>query len=72
MPADAASDLVEWGPYDNPEKELGAVLEREVRIDDIIAKSPLTPALTDDRPTNEYYFLRHYRQRGRKTSVHKN
>jgi len=65
MPAAAASDLVEWGPYDNPGKELGAVLQREVKIDDIIAKSPLTPALTDDRPINEYYFLRHYRQRQR-------
>ncbi len=43
MPAAAASDLVEWGPYETAEKQLGAVLEREVNIDDIIAKSPTTP-----------------------------
>jgi hypothetical protein len=70
MPAAAASDLVEWGPFHNPEQELGAVLEREISISDITAKSPAAPALTDDRPINEYYFLRHYRQRVQNPGIH--
>ena len=63
LPGAAAADLMEWGPYGSAEQELGAVLQREIKIDDIIAKSPEAPALTDDRPVNEYYFLRRYHHR---------
>jgi predicted membrane-bound spermidine synthase len=63
LPAAATTDLLEWRDYGTAEKELGTMLEQEVSLDAIIAKSPATPALTDDRPINEYYFLRHRRQR---------
>jgi spermidine synthase len=63
LPAPATTDLLEWGNYGSAEKELGTMLDQQVSLDDIIAKSPATPALTDDRPINEYYFLRHRRQR---------
>ena len=58
MPAKAITDLVEWGPYQNPEQEMAIPKSDRVTIDDLIALSPDTPALQDDRPINEYYFLR--------------
>jgi spermidine synthase len=61
MPAAAALDLVEWGPNFTPEKQLGDVLAREVKVDEIIANSPATPAMTDDLPINEYYSIRRFR-----------
>jgi spermidine synthase len=61
-PADAVRDLTEWSrptggkseallPFDN-------LLENETPIATIIAVSPGTPSLSDDRPINEYYALR--------------
>jgi predicted membrane-bound spermidine synthase len=76
IPADAAADLTEWDPLSagSAADESAAVtlaldkfLKNEVPIEALIAKSPSTPALTDDRPINEYYALRrrvrHWRQR---------
>jgi predicted membrane-bound spermidine synthase len=60
LPAAAAADLVEWGPYSNPEQQLAEVLKQEVSLDGIIAKAPGVPALRDDQPVNEYYLLRQY------------
>jgi spermidine synthase len=61
MPPAAAADLVEWGPYRTPEKEFAAVLANEIPIGQIIALDKDAPALTDDRPINEYYLMRQLR-----------
>ena len=57
LPGAAAIDLVEWGPKTNAEDQFGGML-LEMPIDSFIALSPTTPALSDDRPINEYYLLR--------------
>ncbi len=61
LPPAAAKDMVEWSPSVTPQDLLQAVLDREVPIERILAVSPGTPALRDDRPVNEYYFLRRLR-----------
>jgi hypothetical protein len=58
MPARAVTDFLEWGPNQNPEKQFRLVVTNPVSMDNLIALSPDTPALQDDRPVNEYYFLR--------------
>jgi spermidine synthase len=64
MPANAVSDLTEWdpssgdGPIDAAEDRMGDLLRGELSLDPLIAGSPNTPALTDDRPINEYYIVR--------------
>jgi spermidine synthase len=58
MPPKAAADLTEWGPASTPEKQFDLVLQNEVTLDSLIHLSPETPPLQDDRPINEYYFLR--------------
>jgi len=58
LPATAAADLVEWGPYADAEQQFAEVLKQEVALDGIIAKAPSVPALRDDQPVNEYYLLR--------------
>jgi spermidine synthase len=60
MPSTAASDLVEWGPESDPKKQFDLVLSHELSLEELIAESPNTPALTDDRPVNEYYILRNW------------
>jgi hypothetical protein len=58
MPASAAADLVEWGPFPTAEQQFAAVLKREVPIDWVISADRNAPAMQDDRPVNEYYLLR--------------
>jgi spermidine synthase len=58
LPALAAVDLVEWDQKPDPEERFAHLLHNEVSIDALIALSPATPALSDDRPINEYYALR--------------
>jgi spermidine synthase len=58
MPATAVKDLMEWGPQPTPQLQLGAVLRNELSPASLIAQDPSAPALTDDRPVNEYYLLR--------------
>jgi spermidine synthase len=60
LPVAAAADLVEWGPYSNPEQQFAEVLKQEIPLDGIIAKAPGVPALRDDQPVNEYYLLRQF------------
>lgn len=59
MPQSAASDMIEWGPETGPERQFAAALRREVSLDELIQKYPTAPAMVDDRPVNEYYFVRH-------------
>jgi spermidine synthase len=59
MPPAAVTDMLEWGPAKTAEKQFQLLLSRESRPEQMIALSPQTPALQDDRPINEYYLLRH-------------
>ena len=63
MPPAAVADLTEWNALsdDGPgsaSDQLDDLLSDEVQIDQLVAASPMTPALTDNRPINEYYILR--------------
>jgi spermidine synthase len=64
LPADAATDLVEWAsPSRESDPVLSAfqsLLQNEVPIEAMINESPTTPALSDDWPINEYYALRRW------------
>lgn len=59
MPANAVKDMMEWGPAKTPREQFDLLLSREMRPEEMIALSPNTPPLQDDRPINEYYLLRH-------------
>lgn len=58
FPPAASADLLEWGPKATAERQLAAVVGRELPADSAIALDPRAPVLTDDRPVNEYFFLR--------------
>lgn len=58
MPAPAIADMMEWGPANTPAEQFELVLSKPVALDQLIALSPSTPALQDDRPINEYFLLR--------------
>ena len=58
MPAGAVVDLMEWGPAKTPNQQFARVLSTETTTGQMIALSPGTPALQDDRPINEYFLLR--------------
>jgi spermidine synthase len=58
LPAGAARDLLEWGPFQTADEQFQAVVDKEVPLGKLIGAVPGAPALTDDRPVNEYYFLR--------------
>jgi spermidine synthase len=62
LPADAATDLAEWAPPSKGSQAIfntfQSLLQSEVSIEAVILVSPTTPALSDDRPINEYYVLR--------------
>ncbi len=58
MPAAAVSDMMEWGPAASPEQQFNLLLGHPSSTNEIIALSPATRALTDDRPINEYFLLR--------------
>jgi len=70
LPADAAADLTEWDPPPGGSPAVflafDTVLENEVPIETLIARSPATPALRDDRPINEYYVLRRWMRASRR------
>jgi len=58
LSARAAGDLVEWAPGSTAEAQFDIVLRREMSLERMIARVPGIGALRDDRPLNEYYFLR--------------
>jgi predicted membrane-bound spermidine synthase len=58
MPAAAVKDMTEWGPAATPELEMSMVLDHTTTVDNNIALSPATPALSDDRPINEFFVVR--------------
>jgi spermidine synthase len=54
----AARDLLEWGPASTVEAQFQPVVAGEISLQSLIDADPHAPMLTDDRPVNEYYFLR--------------
>lgn len=60
MPPSAVTDMMEWGPAATPEAQFQRVLSHQMPLDDLINDASSTPALTDDRPINEYYVLRDF------------
>jgi spermidine synthase len=58
LPTAAAADLVEWDKQPDAEARFAHLLNYELPIDQLISASPATPALSDDRPINEYYLVR--------------
>ena len=58
MPPHAVSDMMEWGPAASPEEQVNLLLSHESSTDAVIALSPATAALDDDRPINEFFLLR--------------
>ena len=58
LPPAAVSDFVEWGPQANPQEQFQLVLSRELKLENLLAEAPRTPAVRDDQPINEYYLLR--------------
>lgn len=60
LPESAVKDMLEWGPYHSAVAQFSAVVGKEVSLQTLIDYDPQAPMLTDDRPVNEYYFLRQY------------
>jgi hypothetical protein len=58
MPANAVKDMMEWGPATTPEQQFNMMLDHPTTEDKVIALSPAIPALTDDRPINEFFMIR--------------
>ena len=58
MPPAAVADMLEWGPARTGQLQLAFILSGEVSPEDLIALSPDTPEMEDDRPINEYDRLR--------------
>jgi predicted membrane-bound spermidine synthase len=58
LPQPAAIDLVEWDRDHNVEARFDSLLKNELPVQELLSLSPRTPALSDDRPINEYYMLR--------------
>ncbi|HLY58343.1 MAG TPA: hypothetical protein VKS60_22465, partial [Stellaceae bacterium] len=58
LPDKARADLVEWGPEPTAEKMAERILQRRIPLADLARPDRLGPAITDDRPYNEYFILR--------------
>jgi predicted membrane-bound spermidine synthase len=58
MPPAARRDLVEWGPAATPEAMAGLILAPRLALAAVAPSPPTAPAITDDRPFNEYFLLR--------------
>ena len=59
VPPAAARDMLEWGPATTVEEQFQRMLEGEMALRELIDSARSAPVLTDDRPVNEYYFVRH-------------
>lgn len=65
LPAAAVTDFAEWSDSHADDstaarQQFDTLLHHELTLDRLIAGDPKAPALTDDRPVNEYYVLRHW------------
>jgi hypothetical protein len=69
MPASAMRDIQEWLPQLDAEHIFMAVLLGERSPAEMMAASPHTPAMQDDRPFNEYFLIRTL-ERGQLSLLH--
>ena len=60
MPPSAVADMLEWGPATTAGEQFRLMLDREMSVASLLAFAPTAPAMSDDRPYNEYFFLRYY------------
>jgi hypothetical protein len=60
MPLPAVEDMIEWNPGRKPEERVNLMPLQEINIQQLLSLSQSAPPLTDDRPLNEWYFLRHH------------
>jgi spermidine synthase len=60
MPTPAVNDMMAWGPAATPIDQFNRMLQTDLTVQDLISRSPNTPALDDDRPVNEYDMLRNW------------
>jgi spermidine synthase len=58
MPASAQQDLLEWSQSNNAPAYLSQVLDHEYSVGELV-NPDATIQVTDDRPFNEYFLLRH-------------
>jgi hypothetical protein len=58
MPSPAVEDMMEWNPGRKPEEQFNLMLSQEINMRQLVALSRSAPALSDDRPVNEYDLLR--------------
>jgi predicted membrane-bound spermidine synthase len=58
LPARAATDIIEWGPYDSSEEQFREMLSLEEDVREVIEVAQGARIIQDDRPLNEYYLLR--------------
>lgn len=63
MPPRAIGDLVEWFPHVNPVELWREMLLREIPLAALLPGDNEHTLITDDRPFNEYYLLRRWRDR---------
>jgi spermidine synthase len=57
MPQRARADLLEWAGNKSIEEYVGEILKREIPVATLLNPDPKV-CITDDRPYNEYFFLR--------------
>lgn len=57
MPATAKVDMMEWYEFKDPDKFIQLILGREIPLA-VMLNNDKRITITDDRPYNEYYFLR--------------
>ena len=68
LPAAAVIDFAEWSDLHVDDEtaarqQFQTLLDHELTLDRLIAGDAKAPALTDDRPVNEYYVLRHWMEK---------
>jgi len=58
LPQRAAEDMLEWGPASTAEQQFQLQLDQRMRPEALAALDPHAGALHDDKPVNEYRYLR--------------
>lgn len=58
MPAAAVQDFLEWGPASSPVEQFQLELSQRLSLEKLAAADPRAGPLRDDRPVNEYRYLR--------------
>jgi spermidine synthase len=54
MPPAAVTDMMEWGPGRTGQEQFRLILSQQIPARALVALSPQTPEMVDDRPINEY------------------